>query len=480
VTSGVFPYDLVPLRSTSVREANCRRIEVIARLFGLTAASIAHARVLELGCGGAANLIPLALAHPRARFIGCDLSRTALASAQRLIDGLRLTNVEVRHVDIRDVDNGWGCFDYIMCHDVFSWVEPEVRHKILAIQKRNLAPRGVGYVSYDALPGWRLHGIARDMMRYHAAGLSSPQQAVERARSMLAMGAAVQDQSPGPYAALLREEYFLFSAISDDQLYHLAFSEHHQPFYFHEFARLLGDAGLQFLGDSDLTRLSGPREPPEVREFLDRLPRVEQLQYIDFLTNCARRGALVCHGDVRIHSHPEENALRDAWISLAPAARGELAAPDPLIGEALSRLAQRRPEFVAVSDLIDGGVPPTGFFMDACAAGMIDVALSPPRVSSRISDQPAVSPLVRLQARDGSTVTNQNCEAVRLTDLGRHVVTLLDGVHSRHDVAESIAREIESGRITDWPFRQQDEELNVGRLTGDILRRLRDHALLVA
>jgi tRNA G46 methylase TrmB len=108
MSSDVYPYDLVPFHSTSVPGADCR-------LFGLTAAPCAHARVLELGCGSAANLIPLALEHPQARFIGCDLSRSALASGQRVIDGLGLTNVELRHIDICDVDDGWGCFDYILC-----------------------------------------------------------------------------------------------------------------------------------------------------------------------------------------------------------------------------------------------------------------------------------------------------------------------------------------------------------------------------
>jgi SAM-dependent methyltransferase len=479
MSSGAYPYDLVPFRGTSVPGANVRRIEVLARLFGLLAAPTAHARVLELGCGSAANLIPLALAHPGARFIGCDLSRSALGSAQRLIDGLGLTNVELRHVDICDVDDRWGAFDYVLCHDVFSWVAPMVRQKILSVEKRNLAPRGVGYLFYDALPGWRLHGLARDMMRYHAAGLSDPRQAVDQARRMLAMGAAVQDQSPGPYADLLREEYFRFSAISDEQLYHLAFSEHHQAFYFHEFVQLIGEAGLQFVADSDVTRLCGPRQPAAVREFLDELPRLDRQQYVDFLTNCAGRGALVCHQDVRITGRPEDAVLRDSWISLV--ARGELVAPDPLIQEALSRLAERRPGFVAFSELLERGEAPTRFFMDAYAAGLMDVALSPPCVASCVSDRPTVSPLVRLQALSDSTVTDQRGDAVRLTDLGRHVVTLLDGVHSRDDVAASVAHALESGTIVrDWMRHRPGGELDVGRLTDDILRRLRDHALLVA
>jgi SAM-dependent methyltransferase len=481
MSSGVYPYDLVPFRSASVPCADCRRIEVIARLFGLAAAPSAQARVLELGCGTAANLIPLALAHPQASFIGCDLAGSALAAAQRLIEGLGLTNVELRHVDIRDVDDGWGCFDYILCQDVFSWVAPQIRQKILAIQRRNLARHGVGYVSYDALPGWHLHGIARDMMRYRATGQSGPGHAVDHARNILAMGAAAQDRNPGPYAELLREEYFIFSAMSDEQLYHLAFSEHHQPFYFDEFVRMIGEVGLQFVGDSDVTRLYGPREPPAVRAFLDELPRLDQQQYLDFLTNCTGRGALICHGDIQIRSRPDEGVLRNCGISLATAPHSQLAAPNPPVGEALIRLEERRPEFVAFGDLVDRGALPTRFFMEAFAAGMMDMALSPPRLSSRITDQPMVSPLVRLQAQDGSTVTNQKCETVRLTDVVRHVVTLLDGVHSRNDVAESVAREIKAGRLADdWIVRLGDVELDVGRLTGDILRHVRDHALLVA
>ena len=480
---GTYAYDRVPFHSTSIPGADCRRIEVIARLFGVAATPCAQARVLELGCGTAANLIALALEHPRACFIGCDLSRGALTSAQRFVDGLDLRNVELRHVDICDVDDGWGPFDYIVCHDVFSWVSPEVRQKILAIQQRNLAPGGVGYVSYDALPGWHLHGIARDMMRYHAADLADPRQAVDHARAMLAMGAAVQDQAPGPYAALLREEYFLLSAISDEQLYHLAFTEHHQAFYLNEFVRLVDQAGLQFLGDSDATRLFAPREPPAVRAFLDRLPRSEQQAYSDFLVGCTGRGALVCHRDVQLRGQPDEALLRECWISRTTAARDERVSPTSLIEESLSCLEQRRPEFVAWRDLALGDSASTADLLDAYAAGLIDLSLAARRLSGRISDRPTVSPLVRHQAHDGRTVTNQKCEPIRLTDLARHVVTILDGEHSRDDVVESVGDEIEAGRVGNdriLRLRLRDEEWNGEGVTDDILRHLRDHGLLVA
>ena len=251
----------------------------------------------------------------------------------------------------------------------------------------------------------------------------------------------------------------MFSTISDEQLYHLAFTEHHQPFYFHEFGRLIEEAGLQVLGDADVTRLVGPREPTAVREFLDELPWSKQQQYLDFLTNGTSRGALVCHRDVEIGSQPDDSVLCDAWFSLAAGRRKPVAATSP-IEHALSCLEKRRPEFVPSSNLIDhNGTSSMRPFMEAYAARMIDVTLSPPRLSSRISEYPTVSPLVRLQAQDGSTVTNHKSEAVRLTDLARHVVTLLDGVHSLDAVARSVGEQMQTDRI---------------------LRLLRDHALLVA
>jgi hypothetical protein len=85
-------------------------------------------------------------------------------------------------------------------------------------------------------------------------------------------------------------------------------------------------------------------------------------------------------------------------------------------------------------------------------------AAAPP-ISSRLRSSIPGRALVRLRAQDGSTVTNHKTEAVRLTDLARHVVTLLDGVHSLDAVARSVGEQMQTDRI---------------------LRLLRDHALLVA
>ncbi len=159
-------YDRVPFRGAAVPSSDVRRLESIAHLFGMTPAAPASARILELGCGTGANLLPLATQYPGATFIGCDLAKSAIAYAQELAGALGIANLDLRHADLCDVDDGWGQFDYIVCHDVFSWVAPAVRRKILETLARNLAAQGVGYLSHDALPGWRLHEVAREMMRH--------------------------------------------------------------------------------------------------------------------------------------------------------------------------------------------------------------------------------------------------------------------------------------------------------------------------
>ena len=108
-------------------------------------------------------------------------------------------------------------------------------------------------------------------------------------------------------------------------------------------------------------RLPGTEEPAAVRGFLDELPPLQRQQYLDFLTNCTWRCALVCHRDVRVRSCRDECVLHDSWVSLKTARRGELVAPDARIQEAVSCLEERRPESVAFGDLTESGARSTAF-----------------------------------------------------------------------------------------------------------------------
>ena len=97
-------------------------------------------RVLELGCTDGGNLLPMAATLPRSSFLGIDLSGRQIAAGQKMIERLGLENVELRQMDIADVGEDFGTFDYIICHGVYSWVPPPVQDKILEICARRLAP----------------------------------------------------------------------------------------------------------------------------------------------------------------------------------------------------------------------------------------------------------------------------------------------------------------------------------------------------
>jgi SAM-dependent methyltransferase len=511
------PYDLIPYPGGAVAPAQCRRLETIATLFQLAPAPPSSARVLELGCGSGNNLVPQALACPTARFIGCDRSVTAVAAAHELVRSLGLANVELRCQDLCEVDASWGKFDYILCHGVFSWVGPEVRRRILEILRHNLAPQGIGYVSYNALPGWHLRRVVRDLMCQHAGGFADPGQAIAQARAVLAL-AAEAHRADDPFGKLIREEYFLLSQSPDAYLYHEMLEEHNQPFYFHEFLEQIEAAGLQYLGAAEISEMFTWDMPATARAFLDAMPLPEREQYFDYLRGCPFKSSLVCQAEVAVSRRLDPHVLERFYVGLTAGARfevsaagevgrlltgrSELTCTDPRTLAALRCLEERRPEFVPVRWLQQGAPrrlsqhrgaaepspgPRTGskngadrlkcFLLDAVTAGAIEATLSAPCVTSQISEWPTVTPLARLEAQRGNVVTNQSEQSIQLTDVSRLVAGLLDGTRDRRRLIAALRHELKAGRVSLGPLDQAED---VEGLVDQVLAGLCRWGLLVA
>ena len=119
------------------------RLAAIGSLFGLAPPDPAGARVLEVGCGDGANLLPMAARMPGARFTGCDYSALLMGRANEMRRGLGLANVELVEGDLRAVSDSLGTFDYIIAHGFYSWVPADVRDAFLALTSRHLAPGGL-------------------------------------------------------------------------------------------------------------------------------------------------------------------------------------------------------------------------------------------------------------------------------------------------------------------------------------------------
>src|SRR5262249_29794315 len=160
--------DEVPYESHPFAQTHPDRLCAVATILGTRPPPVGRGRVLEIGCASGGNLIPMAVALPEGKFVGVDLSGVEVSQGQKVIQTLKLPNIELRQQNILDVAPEDGRFDYIICHGIFSWVTRPVQDKILQICRQNLVPNGVAYVSYNTYPGWHMRGMIRDMMVYHS------------------------------------------------------------------------------------------------------------------------------------------------------------------------------------------------------------------------------------------------------------------------------------------------------------------------
>ena len=178
-------YDELPYLGRVHIQTHVQRIATIAAVFQVTCPAIEDCRILELGCGDGSNLINMAYQLPNSTFIGIDASQVQVDRGNDMIAAVPLHNIQLHAQDIMSFDLNQQPFDYIICHGVFSWVPAPVREQILRICKALLSPKGIAYVSYNTLPGWRLYGTLRDMMHYHASKMTSIQEKVDQARAMV-------------------------------------------------------------------------------------------------------------------------------------------------------------------------------------------------------------------------------------------------------------------------------------------------------
>src|SRR3954453_18003485 len=106
-------YDALPYLDLTVADTSPDRMAAMAILHGMTPPDPRRCRVLELGCASGANLFPLAVAMPEARFVGIDLSSRQIDDARAILATLGLENVSFRAMSLLDVDDDFGRFDYI-------------------------------------------------------------------------------------------------------------------------------------------------------------------------------------------------------------------------------------------------------------------------------------------------------------------------------------------------------------------------------
>ena len=478
-------YDEIPYPSNPFRQTRPERLAAIAHLFGLEAPPAERCRVLEIGCSMGGNLLVMAQDHPRSQFIGIDASGRQIAEGWKTVEAVGLKNLQLKHIDILDVTEELGQFDYIISHGVYSWVPARVQNKMLEICQRQLAPNGVAYISYNTYPGWHIRGIVRDMMFYRSTHFKDPQAQLAQAKALVQFVAQATRNADTPYQRLLQSELQHMGRMEDYYLHHEHLEENNQPLYFHEFARRLSVNGLQYLGEADFSTMISSNFQPEVARTLQELGAHDILQmeqYMDFVRCRYFRKTLICRSGVKLNRTLTPAVVKPLFLSSDAAPAGELtldpgvtqvfktaAGPSvncrsPITKLALKALHDSSPMPVAFPELAarcKAAAVQAGFAADAdnaeeflagemltcMAAGVVEWRLAPVLFTTNVDARPRVTPLARLEAQRGYKVTNLRGESVVLDELHRQTLAQLDGSRDLAQVTEALMAVLERGDL---------------------------------
>ncbi|MCI0463259.1 MAG: class I SAM-dependent methyltransferase [Gemmataceae bacterium] len=479
-------YEEVPYDSRPFAATHPDTLAVVATLLGMQPAPPPRCRVLELGCAGGGNLIPMALTLPDSTFVGIDLSPSQVAEGVEMVQALGLTNIELKALSILDVDERFGRFDYILCHGVYSWVPPEVQDKILKICKENLAPQGVAYISYNTYPGWHMRALLRGMLSFHARHFSDAPTRVRQSRAFLDLLANAVEGSTNVYGRLIDEQVSQLVPQADSYLFHEHLEDVNTPLYFHEFAERAAAHGLQYLEEAEPSPLPSALAP-EVIRILNQLPvgLIHREQYFDFLRGRTFRKTLLCHDNVTLNRPASAEALTTLQLTasakpvsaepdLGSSAPESFQAPDgptvttndPLVKTALATLFDLWPSTVPFEDLWDrvrnrltqeapgyahledGRAVLAAALLQCWQGGLVEAHVHMPRCAVEVSERPRGSPLAQLQALGPGLVTNLRHRGVELTDFDRLVLPRLDGNRDREGILNILCELVDRGVLT--------------------------------
>jgi trans-aconitate methyltransferase len=293
-------YDTTPYTSDAFPQSAPGRLAAIAHVFGLDTPAVPTARVLEIGCAAAGNLLPFAATHPQAHVTGIDLSRVQIEQGRGRAAALGLDNLELVEADIAELQPGaLGEFDFVIAHGVYSWVPEHVRDALLAAFRGALAPTGIGYLSYNTYPGWKAKEVMRDAMLLATATSAGPAEKARDARGVVDFLAEVA-QADGVLARTLAEFKARDIDFGDNYLLHDELETFNAPCYFYEMVGRAGGHGLAFLAEAHPEAMFPANHGPRVAEYLaEKCGGVQVLveQYLDFVLNRAFRESLLIHAE---------------------------------------------------------------------------------------------------------------------------------------------------------------------------------------
>jgi trans-aconitate methyltransferase len=464
-----YSYDRVMYPSFVFPATGPERLATEAVFCGMETAAPAKCRYLELGCGDGANLLLHASEWPNSEFTGIDLSGPRIEEAKSYARQLQLENVTFHHADITSFRSAdLGEFDFIVAHGLYSWVPENVREKIRELYSECLAPRGVGYISYNAFPGCHIREMLWGMIRFHTASISDPKTKIERSIQLLN---AIKELTPHAiYREMIASEVKEMTSRVFGSIYHDDLSGSNQPFYLHEFVRDIEPYGLKYICDVRPLSVSGIDKPPKVEEIVGKFSTdsIDIEQYTDFFMWTRFRNSLVCRTAQHFDRKPSFETLQrfrfyaDAKpVSPAPVlddgvpesfsmAQGTIEFDDFVIKRALVRLSKINPHCLAFDELLEfisEGIDDRRNdeiiqkLLRYVNIGLLRIRMYEPPFTDNPGEFPCASTFARWQAEKGyNPITSLSGLNLTLEHPGMAVLlSKLDGTRNRANLYEEMS-----------------------------------------
>jgi SAM-dependent methyltransferase len=252
------PYDELPYRSLPIEWTAPERLAVASLLHGGPRAPLDTYRVLELGCGDGANLLPLAFYRRQGSFVGVDGAHSQIKIAAARKASLELTNIDFIPADfLTAATQISGQFDYILAHGIFSWVPQDVRDALLDLCAKRLRRGGLLYLNYNTRPGWNVRGMVREFLLAQTAEISSLQDRAQAAQDVAAKVVASLTVGEHPYSQLLSNEFTFVCENHVSYVAHEFLTTDNNAYWRSEFLGLAGRYGLEYVADADFNYPSG-------------------------------------------------------------------------------------------------------------------------------------------------------------------------------------------------------------------------------
>jgi SAM-dependent methyltransferase/methyltransferase-like protein len=519
-------YDEVLYDSVPVVGSHPAQLAAWATLHGLSAPPVATARILELGCGTGSNIVPIAADLPDAEVVAIDLSARQIERASARAAALGLTNLTCHALDLREVDDRFGAFDYVIAHGLYSWVPAEVRDAALALLGARLSPDGLAYVSFLTLPGWSFAGAFRDLALYHLRDVAAADARVAGFDDMVALLTEGVADDADARAVFLRDYVGHYAAAlaqvgerRDAAIHHDLLAPINHALYLRDFVAHVARHGLAYV--TDATR--GWAMPAGVTDAgAARLAAIPDLvareQYVDFLTMASLRGAILGRADRAPIAPGRVDPARLTDLVVTSRLRALSRRPDvlgpgverfgygPTVFESRSRLEKAAlihleataPRAIALSALAAAvatalgraALTPAelGELADLVRTilgrepGALRVRTIAPAVSGDVTGTPIGRAVARAQLATTRNVVNHYHEAVALSEDQARVLALLDGTRDRAAVLDAWLAAVEGTRLerNGKPVSPRDRRGVLGRDLDQLLGELAYRGLLSA